>query len=353
MSAVGALALGLAMVVSGCSGSESTESDSVSSSVSSIVNGVDVSGTTLRVGIFQDVTRVQTENTEFFDDTPYNIEWVRLNGAGPTVQALGGDAIDISWGLSDTAVPKAAAEAKEDWTAENARLKIVALLKPFDPENYPSGIIAANKDAGISSLEDLRGKSYTFNEGGNAHAAAVLALYKAGLTRDDVNVQLLQSDSIASAITTGAVQAGSSSTSALAAALDAGAVERVATAAEVGFPGYVSIVARSGALADAKIDAAIGDFVGRATKFHKWSAANPDDVADAFVKAQQLTDEQALLAAKTTASTVLPVGQDDPGTKVEVDLTDLLVKSGFLPRVVDVRSLVDDRYSAQIEAGNQ
>jgi sulfonate transport system substrate-binding protein len=343
----GALTVGVAMALTSCSADEPARPAG-----SGLVNGVDVSDVTLRVGIFTDQTRAQTELTDDFKNTPYKIEWARLNGAGPTVQALYGNAIDLSWGLSDTATPKAAAEAKEPWTKDNAPFKIVALLKPYAPDKYPSAIIAANKAANINSLADLRGKSYTYNEGGNANAVALLALYKAGLTKQDVNVQLLQSDSIASAIMSGAVEAGSTNVAKVAPALADGTVNQVVTGQEVGFPGYVSVTARTAALADPKLDAAIGDFLSRATKFQKWSAQHPDDVAKTYESTQQLTPEQGVQAAHSDAELIIPVGPDDPGTKVESDLAGLLLKAGFLIKPIDITQFLDGRYAAQINAAN-
>lgn len=350
---LGAALLALTTVLTpGCvsSSTDGTESQQAPEG-SRTIDGIDVGDVTLRVGIFYDVTRAQTDATEFFKNTPYKLEWARLNGAGPTVQALYGDAIDISWGLSDTATPKAAAEAKEPWTTDNAPIKIVGLLKPFEPQKYPSSIIAANTRSGINTLDDLRGKTYTFNEGGNANAIALLALHKAGLTTKDVNVQLLQSDSIAPAIINGSVQAGSTSITHVGAAIDAGQVRQIATAQEVGFPNYVSITARTKALADPKLSAAIGDFTERVARFQKWGTEHPEEIAKAFVKTQQLTDQQGLLAARASAATLIPVGPDDTGTKEEVELMGLLVAAGFLPRPVDITQFIDDRYSEQITRG--
>jgi sulfonate transport system substrate-binding protein len=338
----------LALLTAGCVSGSGDDGSHQAPEGERTINGVDVGDLTLRVGIFQDVFRAQTDATDFFKNTPYKVEWSRLNGAGPTVQALYGNAIDISWGLSDTAAPKAAAEAKQPWTAATAPIKIIGLLKPYDPAKYPPAIIAANTDAGINALADLRGKTYTYNEGGNANAVALLALYKAGLTTKDVNVQLLQSDSIAPAIINGSVQAGSTSLAQVGSAIDTGKVKQVATGPEVGFPGYVSVTARTQALADPKLAAAIGDFSQRIARFQKWGAEHPEEIAKAFVSTQQLTQDQALLAARTSASTLIPVGPEDLGTKTEVDLMGVLEKAGFLPRPVDITQLLDARYSEQI-----
>jgi sulfonate transport system substrate-binding protein len=338
-----------ALTLAAC-GSSSSSGSSNAAAVSS-GSAASLSGVTLNVGIFQTVTIDQVKASGLFN-TPYKINWAPLNGAAPTVQALEANAIDISWDLSDTATPLAAAQAKTPWTASTAPFKIVAIVKPNDPVKYPSSIIAAHQGTGISSLADLRGKTYAYNEGGNANAVALLALYKAGLTKSDVKVTILQSNSLAPAVASGAVNAASVSISGVAPQLANGTVKQIVTATQVGFPGFVTITARTGALNDPKLSAAIGDFVERAAKFQKWGATNIDAIAKTFETNQQLSPAQALQAANSTADTLVPVGPDDPAAKTEIGLTDLLYKAGFLPKPIDESPFLDGRYTQQIEAGN-
>jgi sulfonate transport system substrate-binding protein len=343
-----ALAAG-AFVLSACSsGSGSTAAKAGASGSGS----VDLSGLTLKVGIFQTVTEDQAAASGAFKNTPYKIQWAVLNGAAPTVEALQAQAIDLSWGLSDTATPLGAAQAKSPWTSTSAPFKIVALLKPNDPVTYPGSIIAAHKNTGINTLADLRGKTYAYNEGGNANAIALLALYHAGLTKADVKVTVLQSNSLAPAVSSGAVDAASVGISGVAAQLEAGTVKQIATAHQVGFPGYVTVTARTGALNDPRLSAAIGDFVQRVAKFQKWGAANLTAIAKTYETNQQLTPTQAELSAHNAAETVVPVAPQDPDAKAEVALTGLLYKAQFLPKPIDEAPFLDGRYSAQIAAGN-
>jgi sulfonate transport system substrate-binding protein len=316
-------------------------------------NAASAGTTVLRVGIFQDVTREAIEATDFLKGTPYKIEWARLNGAGPTVQALGGNAIDISWGLSDTAAPKASSEDRKNWTADNAPIKLIGLLAAVDSKTYSPSLIIANKKSGINSLSDLRGKTYAFNEGGNANAVGLLALDKAGLTVKDVKLRLLTYDATAPAVVAGAVDAAPATRSRVADALADGTVKELATENEVGFPGYVSVTARAAALKDPKLDAAIGDFLGRLSKYLKWASTHDQETSQAYVRAQQLTPPQALFAARSGAYRLIPVDRDGAGFKAEVEATKRLGKIGFYPRPVDFSTVVDDRYTRQIEAGNQ
>jgi sulfonate transport system substrate-binding protein len=307
----------------------------------------------LRVGIFQDVTREAIEATDFLKGTPYRIEWARLNGAGPTVQALGGNAIDISWGLSDTAAPKASSEDRRNWTAETAPIKLIGLLAPVDSKRYSPMLVIASKASGVTKISDLRGRSYAFNEGGNANAVGLLALDKAGLNVKDVKLRLLTYDATAPAVVAGAVDAAPATRSRVADALASGAVRELATENEVGFPGFVSVTARTGALKDPQLSEAIGDFMTRLARYLNWAATHDAETAAAYAKAQQLTPDQALFAAKSGAYRLVPVKHDGAPFKAEVEATQKLGDIGFYPRPVDFSTVVDDRYTTQIEVGNR
>ncbi|MFG1478350.1 ABC transporter substrate-binding protein [Xanthobacter sp. V4C-4] len=314
---------------------------------------VDLSGVTLRVGIFEDVTRDAIEATDVLKGTPYKIQWARLNGAGPTVQALGGNAIDISWGLSDTAPAKASAEDRQNWTAQNAPIKVVALLKPLDEDKFSNSLIAAHKDAGVKTLADLKGKTYAFNEGGNINALALLGLAHAGLTLKDVQPRLLTYDATSTALIAGAVNAAPVTRARVADALADGTLIELARDIDVGFPGYVSVTARTGALDDPKLSAAIGDFLNRLAQYLRWSSTHPEETAKSYVKTQQLSERNALSAAKAKAVTLIPVNPGSAGFEKEIAATEKLVKAGFYPRAVDFATVVDGRYADQITAGDK
>jgi DNA-binding NarL/FixJ family response regulator len=102
------------------------------------------------------------------------------------------------------------------------------------------------------------------------------------------------------------LQAGSTSLAQVGSAIDAGKVKQIASGPEVGLPGYISVTARTQALAEPKLAAVIGDFSQRVTRFQQWGAEHPEEIAKAFVSTQQLTEDQALLAARTSASTLVP-----------------------------------------------
>lgn len=323
----------------------------ISSSASRSNAAPDLTGTTLRVGIFQDVTREAIEATDFLKDTPYKIVWARLNGAGPTVQALGGKAIDLSWGLSDTAAPKASSEDRQNWTAANAPIKLIGLLQPVDSKEFSPSLIIAHRDSGVKTLADLRGKTYAYNEGGNANAVALLALDKAGLSVKDVQVRLLTYDATAPAVVAGAVSAAPATRSRIADALADGTVRQIATENEVGFPGFVSVTARTDSINDPKTGAAIGDFLTRVSRYLNWAATHNEETAQAYAKAQQLTPSQALFAAKSGAYTLIPV--DGAALQKELAVTKVLGRIGFYPRPVDFNTVVDDRYAAAITAGSE
>lgn len=317
-----------------------------------VAGDVDLKGVTLRVGIFEDVRRDAIEATDILKSIPYKIQWARLNGAGPTVQALGGNAIDISWGLSDTAPAKASSEDRKAWTAANAPIKVVALLKPFDVEKFSNALIVAHKDAGIKSLADLRGKTYAFNEGGNINALALLGLDKGGLTLKDVQVRLLTYDATSTAVIAGAVAAAPVTRARVAQALADGTLIELARDVDVDFPGYTSVTARTGATEDPKLGAAIADFLERLAQHLRWSATHPDEIAKAYVRTQQLDQKSALFAARASVATLIPVNAGGEGLTKEIIATEKLSKVGFYPRAVDFRTVVDDRFTSAILQGD-
>ncbi|GJD53705.1 hypothetical protein OPKNFCMD_6482 [Methylobacterium crusticola] len=318
-----------------------------------VASDVDLSGVTLRVGIFEDVRRDAIEATPFLKGIPYRIQWARLNGAGPTVQALGGNAIDLSWGLSDTAAPKSSSEDRRNWTAANAPIKLVALLKPVDVENFSASLIVAHKDAGVRTLTDLRGRTYAFNEGGNINALALLALDKAGLTLKDVQPRLLTYDATSTAVIAGAVAAAPVTRARVADALADGTLVALARDVDVDFPGFTSVTARTGAIEDPKLGAAIGDFLHRLAQYLRWAARHPEETARAYVRTQQLRDAAALFAARSSALTLVPVSPGSQEFNQEIVATEKLAKVGFYPRPVDFRTVVDDRYTARILDGDR
>ncbi|GGF58369.1 hypothetical protein GCM10007301_17530 [Azorhizobium oxalatiphilum] len=314
---------------------------------------VDLNGVTLRIGIFEDVTRDAIEATDFLKGTPYKIQWARLNGAGPTVQALGGNAIDISWGLSDTAPAKASSEDRQNWTAENAPLKVIALLKPIDSQNFSNSLIAAHKSTGIKSLADLKGKTYAFNEGGNIHALALLGLANAGLTLKDVQPRLLTYDATSTALIAGAVNAAPVSRARVADALADGTLVELVRDIDVGFPGYVSVTARTAALNDPRLEAAIGDFLGRLARYLQWASTRQEETAKSYVKTQQLNEKDALFAARSKTVTLIPVNPGSEGYDKEIVATRLLAEAGFYPRPVDFATVIDARFTDAIVSGNK
>ncbi|PRA51921.1 ABC transporter substrate-binding protein [Brucella pituitosa] len=311
----------------------------------------DLSGVTLNVGIFQEVQFLQIDLTNDFKNTPYKIEWVRLNGAGGTMQALGAGAIDLSWGLSDVSLPNASALDKVPWTSTNAPLKHIALLKPLDNAAYPSHVIVANAKTGIKDLKEVKGHTFAYQEGGNSAATALLGLQKVGLTAKDVEITRIPADSIPASVISGAVDVATVQWGQIQEALDKGTVKWLASADEVGFPGYTSITARTKSIEDAKKGAAIRDFLKRATAYSLWRRNHLDAIAQTYVKAQQLNPEQAKKAAAGAATVVLPLSADGEAVKVEAELIDRLYKAGFLSREVDYAPLVDARYTDVIKAG--
>jgi sulfonate transport system substrate-binding protein len=71
------------------------------------------------------------------------------------------------------------------------------------------------------------------------------------------------------------------------------------------------------------------------------------------VKTEQLTQGQALFAAKSGAYRLIPVDRDGDGYRQEVAVTQTLGRIGFYPRPVDFATVVDARFTHDINNGNR
>ncbi|TCK26329.1 ABC transporter substrate-binding protein [Pseudonocardia endophytica] len=308
---------------------------------------LDLSDVTLRVGPFQEQTIEAAERSGLFADTPYTIDWSVSVAAGPAMESLNADAIDLVWGLSSTAPEKAQADAATAWTDEDVRFKTVALLEPAFADEYPPAVVAVKKDLpGVNSIADLRGTRVGFNSGGNNHAAFLLALDSAGLSPDDVQGVDVPYKDRPQLLRTGSLDADVNSADGLAAAISDGA-RVISTSKQFGYPGTTALTARKAVLDDPATAAALEDLVGRITRFHAWWNADLDRSAKLVADFSKIDEKTALTRAKLAGVRVVPVTPQ--AVAAEQKVIDRLHGVGFTKNQVDIGLVFDDRYNAAIE----
>jgi sulfonate transport system substrate-binding protein len=202
-----ALLVSLALAACGGGGSSSSSSSTTSSSSGSASSATTASsssastqGVTVNLGILQGATLAAVAKHIGSLEKQLAKQGATVKYQGPfpamvpAVEAMNAGDVDITYGSISASV--GALAGKSDF-------KIFA-IEPEQPTN--EGIIVS-KDSGITSLADLKGKKIAVNEAGTGEYLALLALEKAGLTKEDVTLVNLAPPEAAAAFGSGQVDA--------------------------------------------------------------------------------------------------------------------------------------------------
>jgi len=276
-----------------------------------------------------------------FEDVPYTLEFAVVTGTSAVVSTLLSGAGDLGT-LGDFSLILAQSNAEPEWPTDDIPLKNILAFAPADPVNFPLIITLAGKDSGIKTLADIKGKKFSYTPGGNANLQYLLTLKAAGLTPADVEPVQLDFGVGATALANGHVDVITNNIQSSAIAFDAGAFI-LATADDVGLPGYNTLTASSAALADPGKLAAIRDFVARYLRYNLWQVENPDAVAGAYVSAVQQTEAQARLS--WLSGRQVPTLIAAPLLETEQAIAGTVNEYGLVKRSIDVSGQYDTQFN--------
>jgi len=197
-----ALALLLAAtVLAACgSGDDGDEATAASSGGAATTSAASTDGVTVKIGILQGVTLAAVARHIGSIDRELAREGAKASYAGPfpamvpAIEAMNAGDVDVTYGSISAAIGS---------LAGNSDFKIFAIERD-QPDN--EGIIAA-RGSGIETAADLKGKKIAVNRAGTGEYLALLALDRAGLSRDDVELVYLPPADAASAFGSGQVDA--------------------------------------------------------------------------------------------------------------------------------------------------
>ncbi|ADB52230.1 aliphatic sulfonate ABC transporter substrate-binding protein [Conexibacter woesei] len=184
-----------ATVLAACGGDDSTDATAASASSSASSEGA-----TVKIGTLQGVTLAAVARHIGSIDRALASVGARASYEGPfpamvpAIEAMNAGDVDITYGSISAAIGA---------LAGNSDFKIFA-IEPNQPEN--EGIIAG-RDSGIATAADLKGKKIAVNRAGTGEYLTLLALDRAGLSRDDVELVYLPPADAASAFGSGQVDA--------------------------------------------------------------------------------------------------------------------------------------------------
>jgi len=283
---------------------------------------------------FQDQTLPETVNaSKVLEGAPYDVQWVTLTGPAAQLSALYSKAIDIGH-MGDTSLIIEQGKAREDWTAANLPLQIIAGWRTAD-NKHPPIITVARAGSGIKTLADARGKTWAYNFGGYNYLQYVLSLVKAGLTEKDIEaVRLADNTTTAAAFNAGRVDIYSGSTLGVVEAIDQGKATVLVNSDELDIPSLNVFTARTDVLRDPAKKAAIADFLGRLKSYWEWYPKNTSTIEAIFVDKLKQTPARAKFVTAFQQSTFAPL--DDALVKREQHIAEVLLQSGVISRKIDV-----------------
>ena len=180
--ALGALlALPALGVLTACGGSATAGNAQPTQATSPLASTVPA-GTTITVG--DPSVKVALELSGLIKELDFKVEFANISGGPQTTEAFRANALDVG---SVADIPPIHAT----WTGLDVR--IIASVFRQDAVNHPLYELGIAPGAGISSLQDLRGKKIAYSPGQAQGALVLRILEKAGLGQDDVKLVELPS----------------------------------------------------------------------------------------------------------------------------------------------------------------
>lgn len=217
----------------------------------------------------------------FFDEMGLTVKMVEFQGGPAEIAAMASGDIDISQ----------IGHGAHALCAEGE-----AVIFQIDCTSLADAVIG-NKDKGINSVADLKGKKVAATSGTSAEIILNLALQKEGLTADDLEIVEMDANGIVSAMVSGAVDACASwspGTTTIADALGDKAIWLATNQDFVNEVTFPSSFITTQKYADANHDLLVR-FSRALQKASDYRAANIDEVAK-FVAKQCEVDEATMLA---------------------------------------------------------
>lgn len=268
------------------------------------------------------------------DDLPYRVKWSTFTSGPPLLEAINAGAVDIG-GVGNTP-PVFAAGAK-------SKITVIAATHG----DSAGEAILVPKGSPLRSARDLKGKKIAVAQGSSAHFQLIGSLEKAGLTLKDVRVTLLQPADALAAFTSGKVDAWAVWDPYTSQVLHSGSGRVLADGRGV-VNGLGFQVAAPAALADARKEKALGDFVERLRRAQDWVFDHPEEWAKVWSKETGLPYEVALAAVKRSSGTRIPVALDDAAIASEQRIADTFAGLGLIPNRFRFADFVDHRFDKDL-----
>ena len=277
------------------------------------------------------------------EDAPFKVEWVLLTGPAANLSALYSGAIDLGH-MGDTSLTIEQANARQEWTHDNAPLKIVAGWRNDYNKDFPPLVTAVRTAANIDDLKDLAGRKWSYNYGGYNHAQYLVSLIKAGYSEKDIDAKKFNDgSSSAAAFNSGQTEVYSGSLGPILQTVRQGDAKILLDDRATGIPALNVWTARTAVLNDPAKDAALKNFFERLSGYWQWHDEHKEEVVGVLRETLKLTPERAELEYKLRSGAFRPF--DAALLEEEQKVADALFNGGAINRNVDVSIGFDARYN--------
>lgn len=233
----------------------------------------------LHVGSQRGGTKALLLASGALDGAPYKVEWSEFPAAQNLLEAVGAGAVDV--GLAGDAPFQFAYQSGQPIRA------IAALAARPRPSGALDILVPAKSP--IKDVAGLKGKRIATTRGSIGHYLILRALDANGLTPDDVKVTFLSPGDSKAAFDSGSIDAWSTWTPYVPAALAGGA--RIIADGSAYYSGAGFDVANAGAAQSKK--AVLSDFLKREARAYAWAKSHPHDFARVLAKETGLPEDIA------------------------------------------------------------
>jgi sulfonate transport system substrate-binding protein len=289
----------------------------------------ELSDVTLQIGDQKGGTEALLRAAGALDGSPYKVAFSTFTSGPPQVEAATAGKIDFA--ITGNTPPIFGA-------ASNAKVKVVSA---YDGGGNGDQVLVRS-DSPITTIADLRGKRIAVGKGSSAHGHILAQLKNAGLTPADVELVYLQPADALSAFQQRAVDSWAIWDPYTAQVAQQFPVRSIGQAKDV-TNGYWFGVASDQALADAKRNSALADFLIRFEKAAKWAQDHPQEWAEKYAAAVGLDPKAAEVSQ--ARSLRLPTALNDDVVGSEQKIADLFAASGQIQSAPKFADWVDRRYN--------
>lgn len=329
----------VATSLTACGSSSTASTPASTNTLANAEDGIDLSGVTLHIAAASASNGQGLIEAAGLDDTPYKVDFTVMQGGNLVMEALAAGQIEL--GTGSQIPPLSASQA-----ANGGNFKIIGVRRMHTLEQeliIPAG-------SALTDVAQLKGKTVGYVKNTTAHYFLEKMLEEAGLEWSDINaVPLTTSDGL-SAVLTGEVDALASYGNSIRTAKAKGCTT-LRSAADILSGDYYWYAAPS-AIEDTATHAAIADWLSRYNEAAEWARNNPEEYAtyysgltgeDKDEVLEHFTEEEA-----QTHLSVQPI--TDETIASEQDIADTFYKLGVFDAPIDVTSLFDHSFDAELAA---